>query len=361
MGKKQRIDYIDGRSMLGLFKVTLDEAGGLPEWIQLIPAGLNIKARDGRSFDNPNPYHVVKAFNDDTIDLPIDYEHASELDAARGSPAPAAGWIVELKVVEGGVWGRVEWTKRGAESLETREYRYISPAFLHKGKNVTKIVSAGLTNRPALDLPQLASDALTRGVKHRTMERTMDPKLLALLGLNADATDEQVLSVATQLKVDAEKFRLENEQLKKSSASVEKQLEETKVALASAQKAEPSLDQFVPRADHDVVVARAETAETKLKEAAKTAHDEKVNTAIEKALEAGKITPATKDYYVSQCATEGGLEMFQQFVDAAPVVAPDTDLDIKRPTDKTQKLTDEQRKIAQNCGVSEEQFLASLS
>lgn len=61
----------------------------------------------------------------------IDYEHQTDHTSENGQPAPAAGWIRELDVRGGALWGRVEWTAKAAASIAAREYRYISPTFRH--------------------------------------------------------------------------------------------------------------------------------------------------------------------------------------------------------------------------------------
>jgi phage I-like protein len=63
----------------------------------------------------------------------------------------AAGWIKELRHDETGLWGRVEWTARAAAMIAAREYRTLSPAFLHDDAGViTQAKSAGLVHNPAL-------------------------------------------------------------------------------------------------------------------------------------------------------------------------------------------------------------------
>ena len=131
--------------------------GEPPEWIQLVPAGDNIEALDGRKFANKTPDAIVKAFNDDPRDLPIDWNHATELKAPKGEEAPAACWVSEMENRGGEIWGKASWTPRGAASLKSREYRYLSPAFLmNKARNIIQVISAALVTRPAFDMPALA-------------------------------------------------------------------------------------------------------------------------------------------------------------------------------------------------------------
>jgi hypothetical protein len=130
--------------------------GSIPDWIELIPAG-EFQGRDGRRFINDEPYRVVAAFQANLASLPVDIEHASELKAKLGEPAPAQGWIEDLDVRGGAVWGRIEWTVSGHAVLANRQYRYYSPVFCHRtdSNQVLALKSAGLTNQPNLFVPAL--------------------------------------------------------------------------------------------------------------------------------------------------------------------------------------------------------------
>lgn len=303
----------------------LPSDGSVPEWIELLPAGPIITGRDGRTWINDRPEAVVAAFLADGKDIPIDWEHATEIKAPNGEQAPAAGWIVELQVRDGGAtWGRTEWTPRGKDSIAAREYRYLSPVFMFsiESNRILRITSCGLTNRPNLFL---------QAINHQQhgKETPMDlAQLLAALGLPATFTFAQALNHIAKMKED--------------------------YALALNQAQNPPVDKFVPRADYDAVVAKATNAENKLREQAAAELDKAINTEIDAALKAGKITPATKDYHVAQCRQEGGLERFKAFVAAAPTVAADSGLDGKKPEDGATALNAEEAKIAAMFGNSAE-------
>ncbi|MNN95005.1 Mu-like prophage I protein [compost metagenome] len=51
----------------------------------------------------------------------MDWEHAIEILAPAGQPAPAAGWFDQLEIREGALWGRVAWTPRAAAQVVSRE------------------------------------------------------------------------------------------------------------------------------------------------------------------------------------------------------------------------------------------------
>ena len=101
-----------------------EEGGGAPEWVEVLPAGPDIEGRDGRKWHLEDPEGVAATSLDGMRDIPIDWEHASDIKAPRGEEAPAAGWITQLEVRNGALWGRVEWTERGAAQVASREYRY---------------------------------------------------------------------------------------------------------------------------------------------------------------------------------------------------------------------------------------------
>ncbi|PRA86943.1 hypothetical protein CQ054_07025 [Ochrobactrum sp. MYb29] len=127
----------------------------ITQWAQLLPAGPRIDARDGRwwTFD---PATVIAAFRANSGPLAVDYEHAQDLVAPKGSPAPAAGWIVAMEEREGSLWGNIEWTERAAQLISGKAYRYLSPSIRHdSARNIKALNGAGLVNRPALYLEPL--------------------------------------------------------------------------------------------------------------------------------------------------------------------------------------------------------------
>jgi len=129
-------------------------------WIDLIPAGV-FNGRDGRGpYRNEHPAAVIAATRKlgMTAGLPIDFDHAIDLGAPQGQPAPAAGWIKELRLVDGVIQGRVEWTAAGAKALAAKLYRYISPVFEFSGDGaVQRLLRAAVTNNPNLYLTAIAA------------------------------------------------------------------------------------------------------------------------------------------------------------------------------------------------------------
>jgi len=122
-----------------------------PSQVEMIPAGRFV-SRDGRvSFDNDDPDAVIASTEAlrMTGGLPIDYEHASEF--ADGSPAPAAGWIKNLRNQSGAVIADIEWTPAGADAVSSCEYVFLAPVFRFSKDKVPRVqtlLRAGLTNNP---------------------------------------------------------------------------------------------------------------------------------------------------------------------------------------------------------------------
>ena len=261
------------------------------------------------------------------VDLPFDYLHATELKAPNGEEAPAAGWVREYRLNQrGALEARVEWTERARNAIAAREYRYVSPVFLFdQDGRIHRFSSFGLTNKP-----NLAIKALNAEQSPLNPENTMDlAAILAALGLPATATEQQAVAAIQALK-DAKEQALNSERT-------------------------PSLDKYVPRADYDATVQRAQNAEQQLKQRDQEQLQVAINAEIEAALKAGKITPATKAYHVAQCQQEGGLERFREFVKAAPSVT-DPVLPQGQPGTAT-ALNSEQQTAARRLGMSDAEYL----
>lgn len=146
-------------AMLATCDRALPADGTPPEWVHLLPEG-KITGRDGRRWDVADPGALVLAFAANGADLPIDFEHQNDNPEAKArGPIPAAGWIKDVRLKPGGVWGRVEWTAAAREMIAAKQYRYLSPTFYFEPKTgiVTRLKGAGLVHNPNLHLVALAS------------------------------------------------------------------------------------------------------------------------------------------------------------------------------------------------------------
>jgi len=242
------------------------------------------------------------------------------------------GWVKALEVREGGsIWGLVEWNNEGRWLMEDKSYRYLSPVFTFdtQTKSILQLYSAGLTNQPNLHLTALNKDQRIKPTGEDAM--TLSLAICTALGLSAGATEAQAISTIIQLKEDRDK------------------------ALNSADS--PSLEKFVPRADHDAALSRVQEAETRLKEIEDTALNQQIEDELEKAQKAGVITPATVEYHRACCKQEGGLERFLEFVQSAPKIGEDTDLGNKAANKQNKGLSEEDKTACRLLGLDEVTFL----
>ena len=268
------------------------EDGAAPAWVQLTP-GSAMAARDGRFWRLSSPDAVIAAFRAHGADLPVDMEHATQIRGASGEAAPAVGWIKEIvaRASDAGaqLWARVEWLDKGRKAVASRAYRYLSPAFTWDKATgeVTAIVSAALTNTPALRMA-----ALSRAEKETPMD----------LSRLAKAADLPETASLPEIEV---------------AVCAMKQMRDRADA--------PDMAKFAPRADVEQALARAQAAEAALKARDDADLTARIAAAVDGAVEAGKIAPAARDFYVGACRAEGGMEKFATFVAAAPaLVAPAT-------------------------------------
>lgn len=327
------------RSPNAVLTDALESEDGVPEWLQLTPSRGKFEGRDGRRFNIKSPRTLVKAFNDAGEDIQLDLDHASEMPAMFGGTSAAVGWVTEMQTRHGGeIWAKVEWTPQGQDLVRNRTFRGLSPVFRvsresaeaflddpqKNAMEVEQILSVALTNRPNLRLKSLNS----RGQQINPTERkpNMDlEKLLLALGLNAEASEADVMSAIASLR----------------------------------QRPAINLDDYVPRADFDQLNTQVkEVLAAKEADAAK-AFNVEVDRAITDALKAGKISPASESYHRETCSDAKGLERFRKYVETvAPVVklnAEEANKDDNAP-DPTVQANDAE--AARRAGLTLDEYLA---
>lgn len=295
-----------------------DASKPLPEWLPMIPAG-TFTGRDGRSWINDNPASVVSA-SFRYPKLPFDMEHATELKGPKGEDAPAYAWIDALRVNDdGSIDAHIEWTADGEAIVRGKKYRYYSPAFFNTADaQVTRLSSAGLTNKPNLYLPALNSE--------NTM--TVPVQIATVLGLAATASVDDAVSAIQTIQ--------SNE----------------KVALNRAQN--PDLSKFIPVETHQLALNRAETAESRLKEL----DDKTATSLVDDAVTSGKVAPANREMYLALCRTEEGRQQFTAFMQTAPVLV-NADPTKGKENKGQAELTETELAMCRSMGLTKEEFLAA--
>lgn len=297
----------------------------MPEWVELVPAG-KFQGRDGRSWINDQPDQVIANIRSLGRDVALDVNHSTELKAPKGEESPAYGWFHtgEFEVRNGAVWARMELNAAGRAAVEGKEYRYLSPALIvdEKTLRVHGVKSVALTNQHNLDLPALNHDQSSH-------HQETDMKSFAVkLGLNADASESEIIAAIGKLQGDHA------------------------IALNAANS--PDLEKFVPRAEYDNQKQVALNAQTELNALKTTIRKTEVEAVVADAIKAGKVVPASKDFYVDLCMQEGGIDKFKSFVEKQPVIVqPGTEAAITgQPAGTATALNAETAKVAAMLGVS---------
>lgn len=130
-------------------------------------------------------------------ELLLDIDHKS-MRVPEDRDTTAAGWIYDLVQIKelgklNGLYGRVKWTSIGRELIESRQYRFISPVFELDGEGrPTRLVNAGLTNRPALsDISPILNSEPNKEEIEMTKEEVIELIKNTISSLNKENTEEK--------------------------------------------------------------------------------------------------------------------------------------------------------------------------
>lgn len=183
--------------MYALEGVNVSEA---PDEIKILPLGTVHSQKGDFVVDDESFDLINRHFENRGLDLVIDYEHQTLKDVQ----APAGGWIKKLVKTNDAIAAQVEWTAKAKQYLENKEYKYLSPVVICRksdGKAVA-LHSVALTNTPAID----GMFALVNSIDISSPDgaeggNSMElKKIVALLGLPADATEADVEKAIQELK-----------------------------------------------------------------------------------------------------------------------------------------------------------------
>lgn len=329
--------------------------------IRLIPAG-QFDAPQG-TFAGAGPWvlteqaarRVMEQAGLRSADIVIDYEHQTLLVERNGKAAPASGWIDAkgLEWREDGLYGPVTWTGAAAQAIASDEYRYLSPVFTYDADTgeVLNLLHVALTNTPAInqELGAAALAAARMAYNPATTEdNTVDKeKLIALLGLAASATDQDIENAIAALKAASANLAALRQAL-----DVDDQGDPTAAVAAlktQAGNATPDMTKYVPRA----VFEEAQGQIAALKEAGA---DSEMDRLIEEGLADGRIAgQATADWLRTQ-----GLAALKAHLEDAPGIAAlkATQTQGKKPDadDKPGELTKEELAVCKAMGIKPEDY-----
>lgn len=317
-----------------------------PEWIHLIPSGAEILTRDKRGpYRVIDPQQVVASLSDGTK-LPIDENHAIDLAGPRGEPSPARGYIVELQARADGIWGRVEWTRRGKALMTDRAYLGISPAVIHDGsKAIIGIARASLTNKPNF-----------RGLTTLHQENSMSFAAVAkALGLSDDAGEDQILGAIGDMKKPGA-----------TEIALQSSLSEIGVALGVAEDAAPEVIVAAAKSgkgsDTAVVALQAElaTVTTELNALKTEGAKAKATAFVDGAIEKGHVgVKPLRDHYIAMHMEDPAR--VEKEIGALPTVNGRTIIEPQpKRADGQISLQSEQSDAAKLLGISSEDYAKTL-
>lgn len=304
--------------------IALNAEGKAPTRVHLLPAGPEVKGRDGRRWRLSDPHAIVAAFNASNGPLPIDYEHDSAKSGGAG-PKPAAGWIEGLEVDDKGIWGLVSWTPRAAQMIAGREYRFLSPAitFDAKTKEVSALHSAGLVHKPNFDLTAL---------NNQQQETDMLKSIAFVLGLPETADINEILAAINALKQAATAVNAANGD----------------VVLAG---------------HYHEVVAELNSVNANLERARRQQQEARAEALIDHAVRSGKVTPAVRADYLDLALNS--YDRAAAIIEKLPViVAVGVDPDLERATVELNSMLAGRKPspgateldILRNVGLSEDDY-----
>ncbi len=278
---------------------------GVPEEVKLIPLG-QVRSQRGDFLVDKESYRLIREqFKNRKLDLVIDYEHQTLKDVQ----APASGWIKDLRLGDDAIIGKVEWTDQAKAYLAHKEYRYLSPVIIARksDKKVIGLHSAALTNTPAID----GMFAIVNSIDAEDFEggeHSMELKeLIGLLGLQEDATKEDVLASIRALLEKAERKKDDETEVVANSTIL------SLLGLGKDAKTEDVLVKIT------ALKAGSSTNE-EIMELKKRLEKRDAEDAVQDAMKEGKISAAMKEW-----AEEYALKDpkgFQAYVEKAPVLVP---------------------------------------
>ena len=327
----------------------------IPDWIYIMPFGKYKHPAGEFEITQEIASKIIKNFENDARDIPVDYEHQTINTENNGQPAPAMGWIKEMELRDDGIWGRVEWTGDGKEFIAKREYRYTSPVYVphyrdaKTGEDIgAKITSVALTNTPFFP------DQVPIVNKETQNQEVIMEKLIALAEkLGIELTDE--------MRNDAEMLSKAIEKAIDKLTAKEPQSENAKM---SAKETSDKPDETDEGSEKDITTKDVATMVAELNKKLIGAEQkialrdatEKVDTLIEQ----GRLFPVQKDWAVSYAMKDP--EGFDKFAENLPkiempsgITMKDIDKMVMKPIEEDNRVLKE---LAEDFGLTEDDLKA---
>jgi phage I-like protein len=333
------------------------ELKGAPDVVKILPLGLVKSQRGDFTVDRESFDDIKNKFQSRGIDIVIDYEHQTLQDIQ----APAGGWIKDLFLEGDAIAAKVDWTPTAKKYLENKEYKYLSPVVLVRNSDhkAVALLSCALTNTPAIDgmFPIINSINLDEFEEGDTSNMDIIKQIAALLGLDENTPEAEVLQKLTDALKEAQKLKTDAEAAKAKDGAAQAEAAGKVVAnkvvcgllnLEPGAKTEDVVTAIMAlKAPSNGSVSKADFEALQLKLAKKDAED-----SVTLALKAGKLAAAQKDW-----ATEYAMKDpsgFASFVEKAPQGVPVGELEFEAKVNKAGGVDDDTLKVCKMMGVSKE-------
>lgn len=292
-------------------------------WIQVAKTGSFVNAKYGElNITRDDLVRMLSNFKSEypqqPYQLPVDYEHFSTSANRKPGDGIAAGWFLDLELRNNGdeLWGLIEWTQPAAEKIRNKEYRFVSPTFMrtwttNKGREIgTTLIAAALTNIPFLNMQAITlsnDDTLAVAKPRGTNMKTIKLK---------DASGNEVEIPASAISLDALSGVPEIDALKSKvpgdGARVVSSDEFDKITQKVTELSNITTD----------LKARAESAETRAREAEKKLREETLSSLKR----TGRIDGADETFGKGLLEMSNGGELFDKWADAMKTRAPKVEL-----------------------------------
>jgi phage I-like protein len=344
------------------------------EWIELCHVGVWKGYHSGNgvvTLTESDLHEMERNFRKDARQrVVIDYEHQTLKASDNGKPAPAAGWVTDLRVSPAPTGAKLEgkpaWTPSGDTHIRAQEYAYVSPVIVLRSKDrVTgqpegkRLHSVALTNQPFFtELPAVAATELPS-----LSETRMLTLLLACMGLPADANEETVVASvkgladgrkkvcatlglppeAAEADIAAKFSEVSRRAEIGAAVCSELQIADTEPAAAAIAKVKPVLGHagYVAATDHTKVVDELRKV--------------RVDQVVASAIADRKVVPATEPW-AREFATRD-LEGFRGWCAATSPVLPGPVDPTRKATGGAGKLSAEEIAYCSQAGIEHAAFL----
>lgn len=348
--------------------------------VQLLPDG-SFAARDGRPasmtkgaltawcLDADIAAPVVADAQARETPLVIDYEHQTLNARQNGKPAPAAGWIDAVTYLPGrGLFAAVTWTERARAYIEAGEYRFISPVFSFDAATgaVLRIISAALTNTPALDGMSVVAAVEDLATQETTMDELLE-RLRWMLNLPVTATAQDIMAQLDKLKAmlggEGEAAATDGAPTAGQPAPVDllALLTEQRAQIAALSSATPDPARFVPMEALTALQQSAATLQARVAELETGQTVAAMSAEIDAALADGRLNKAVEPWARELARTDP--DALRNYLSVAVPVAALTAMQTTRvtpqPVPGTAALTDEDTYTMNQLGLTPEEFRAS--